>query len=229
MLNKKTLLSLSASVLFTTCISATVEMELNNEFLKKTNTILKGKIDRAELPFKADGRQATEEYWIMTSEQFNSLKNLIEYATIGYKIVSDEKDKEKKHIEFTNKLAFKENNHICNIRKASLIEKIIMCVKEKSIKPFLENPFVRVPNSANFSHVAIRCNIKVNPFEVDSLKSRLYPNVPVTSEIGNLPGIYVRSNGKTSKKGGLVGFSYRAEKNGVVKDFFFGKLWKEDK
>jgi len=222
MLNKNVLLTLGASIFFMSCTGA---VELNDEYLKKTNGILNGKMDRTELSFKADGRQGTEAYWIMTKEQFVALKELIEYAVVGYKVVVRE-DKAK-HVTFTNKLGFERNDHFCGIKKAGWIDKLLMCVKSKSISPIMKDSFVHVAAADGYTHVAVKCSLKVNPFKVIDLDSRVYPNVPEVCQVGNLSGIYLRSNGKTTKTGDLTGFSYRAEKNGPVKDYFFGKLWIE--
>jgi len=223
MFNKKLLLSLVASVVFaTSCMGAT---ELNDTYLKQTNDILNGKIERVDLDFKTDGRAGTETYWIMTKEQFETLKKLIEYAVVGYKVIGDEAGTE--HIVFTGELGFERNKHLCGIKKPSLFKKIILCIKQKNIDPFIKNPYIHVADADTYTHVAIKASLKVNPFNVVNVKARIYPNVPAGSAIGNLPGIYLRGNGKTKKTGDLVGFSYRAEKDGHVEDYFFGQLWKE--
>jgi len=103
----------------------------------------------------------------------------------------------------------------------------MMCIKTKKITPFFADSYVHVPRGDSHAYVAVRCNLKINPFNVVAKTSRIYPNVPETSQIGNLPVIYLRANGKTTKTGNLTGISYRAEKDGQVNDYFFGKLWVE--
>jgi len=222
MLNKKALLSLTAFTFFTSCVAST---DLHEEFLKKTNTILNGKVDRSELNFRVDGKSGTSECWVMTKEQFEALKMLIEYAVAGCNVVADENDPEVKYMVFTGELGMVEGEHFCGTRKAKWFEKIWMCIKEKSIAPFTKDPYVR--DTKSFTHVAVRADLRIDEFKVAHVDSRLYRNVPETSQIGNLPGLYLRGNGKTTKTGDLVGFSFRPEKNGDVYDYFFGKLWVE--
>lgn len=221
MFNKKTLLSLCASVVFTGCMAST---DLNNAFLKETNEILNGKIDRIELGFQVDGKAGKGTFWMMSKEQFVSFKKLIEYAVVGPKVISDLDGNE--HLEFTGELGFVAGRHYCGTREASLFEKVLMCVKAKSIKPFMEKTYVR--DAESFTHVLVKADLRIDEFRVIHVDSRLYRNVPATSQIGNLPGLYLRGNGKTAKTGDLVGFSFRPEKNGQVYDYFFGQLWIEN-
>ncbi len=162
----------------------------------------------------------------MTKEQFESFKKLVEYTVVGCKVIDDKNDAGKKRIEFVGKVDFKRNDHFCCVKKAGLLDKIFMCIKAKSPKPFLSNPLVHVASSDSYTHVAIRCDLQIKKFDVVDRGSRVYRNTPATSKIGNLPGIYLRGNGKTSKTGDLVGFSFRAEKNGAAHDQFFGNIWK---
>jgi len=225
MLNKKALLSVAAFACFTSCV-ASQELSVKDQFLKKTNTILSEKIDRAEVNFRVDGKAGSSECWIMTREQFQSLRELMEYAVAGYNVVEDETNPEIKHIVFTNELGLVGGEHFCGVRKAKWFEKIVMCIKEKSIDPFVKDPYIFDANA--YTHVAIKADLQVKEFQVVNVASRLYRNVPETSQIGNLPGVYLRGNGKTARTGDLVGFSFRPTKDGQVYDYFFGKLWIEE-
>jgi len=218
MFNKKILLSLGASIIFASLVNAT---SLNDEFLRKTNAILNGKIDRAELTFKADGRQGKEAYWVMSRKQFDALKELIKYVTSSYTVITENK---KKYIRFTDKLSLERNNHFCGIKKPSLVQKLIMCAKTKNIEPLMKDDYIHNADSNDYSHVAIRANLQIKECAVADKTVRVYRNVPQKDQPGNLSGLYLRGNADTIDKGDLIGFSYRAQKNGLAKDYFFGDL-----
>lgn len=223
MFNKKLILSAATSLCFITCFA-----NLEQEFLKKTNDILSSSIKRTNVNFRVDGKEGESNVWLMTREQYAVLKELIEYAIIGYGITIDEHDENIQYIDFTHDLGLIKNEHYCFARPASFIEKVLLCIKNKNVNAFLSAPLIRIELDEDYTHVAFDCNLNINPFHVLHVQSRMYANVPVTSSIGKLPGIYLRSNGKTINSGDLIGFSYRIEKDGPVKDYFFGQIFDDE-
>jgi len=223
MLNKKMLLSLGVAIVFSGCSAE--EVDVDRDFRIKANAVL-SPVERTVLNFKVDGKQGIEECFVLTAEQFEMFKTLIEYAVARPRIVSEENNPGNPYYDFTGKVGLSLSEHFCFVKDASFFDKLMMFVKTMDYTLFLKPIVVRTSSNAD---AAIKTSVKVNPCAVANVKSRIYPCVPVTSAIGNLPGIYLRVDGPTGKKGSLVGFSYRAEKNGDVADYLFGKLYvKED-
>ncbi len=233
MLNKKVLLSLGALVAFAGCQAETrmvlnreSELSANDQFLKKMNVDLNTQIDRTKLDFKVDGKTVETEYWVMSKDQFASFKKLVECSVTGLKIASDENNAELQYLVFTDELGFEQNVHFAGVKKAGIVDKIKIFIRTKDYTVFLKDAWVHVADDS-YTHVAIKADLQIREFKVAGVDSRVYRNVPAESQIGNLPGIYLRGNGKTTQKGDLVGFSYRAEKDGSVADYIFGELYKE--
>lgn len=223
MLNKKLLFSVGALISFAGCNAIDLNgRDITREFLTKTNDVLAGALKREKLDFKVGGNQGAEEYFLMTKEQWTAFNKLIEFAVARPRIVQEEENLENIYFDFTHNLGFERGNHYCGIKKPSWIEKIKKCVTTKSLKPLMSDSFIHT--KGDYTHVALKCSVKINPFNVNTVKSRLYPLVPEGSARGNLPGVYLLGNGKTGKTGDLVGITYRAEKNGQGYDYFCGKL-----
>lgn len=193
------------------------------QFLERTDSIIKGPFERINHEFRVDGKNGSEEHLIMTAEEFNAYKNLMEFSVNGLRVVTDENDAEISYIVFSDNLGFERNIHFCGIKKAGFVDKLMMFVKTKNYKVFLGDLWVRV-NDNSYTHVAIGTSLKINPFDINGTKSRMYPNVTMEQTVGNLPGIRHRVDGKTGKKGKFCGFSCTKVKDGDVSTYLFGKL-----
>jgi len=248
--NRNVFLSLGALAIVSGCLAGT-QIKIDEELLRRDeNPVsidqqarkflhekLNRSIDREEFGFHPNGNNGTKEYFAtFTRSEFEGFLYHVEYAVCGVVVQVDQEDPEVRYITFTGDVGFERNKHWCGIKKAGWVDKLKLFVSTKDYKVFLQDMWIRVSDDS-YTHVAFASDIKrIKEFGVAGKQTEYYPNMPMTSKIGNKPGVRTRVDGKTSKKGKLVGISYVATKTTTSAadeakqpTYIFGEVYKEVK